>query len=219
MQTDIFLSVGRTYNSNQEDFVCAIEDLLRANGMTPRTVGRNDFTSRQPLELIAEMMDRCKGTVVIAFERIRADHAIEFRGTTKEQSISDLALPTIWNQIEASMAYIKGHPLLVIVEDGLKTEGLLEGRYDWYVQRVDLDVDVLNGAEFKGIFSDWKRRVSEFEARGSEKQRIAPEQLTLGQLVRTIRLPQLWATIAALLVIAGIVATVAFNLGQAVAKH
>ena len=43
-------------------------------------------------------------------------------------------LPTVWNQIEAAMAYTLGRPLLVIVEDGLVSEGLLEGKYDWIVQ-------------------------------------------------------------------------------------
>lgn len=164
------------------------------------------------------MMTRCKGTVIVAFERMRAENAIEFYGTTKERPIKQLTLPTIWNQIEASMAYIKGHPLLVIVEDSLQTEGLLEGRYDWYVQRVSLDVNVLDGDTFKGIFRDWKRRVEEFDDQRSGEYAIKLDQLTLGQLVRTMRLPQIWGIVAALLVLAGIVATIAYNIGQAVAK-
>jgi hypothetical protein len=57
------------------------------------------------------------------------------------------------------MAYVLGYPLLVIVEDGLKDEGLLEARYDWYVQHVLLSRESLTTPEFQGIFADWKKRV------------------------------------------------------------
>ncbi len=57
------------------------------------------------------------------------------------------------------MAYVLGHPLLVIVENGARDEGLLETGYDWYVQRVDLDPATFGKKQFIGVFADWKRRV------------------------------------------------------------
>lgn len=48
------------------------------------------------------------------------------------------------------MAYVLGHPLLVIVENGSRNEGLLEAGFDWYVQYVDLESSVLSSKQFLG---------------------------------------------------------------------
>jgi hypothetical protein len=50
------------------------------------------------------------------------------------------------------------------VEEGLKDEGLLERGYDWYVKRLKLRREALYDREFVGIFSDWKRRVEQYQA-------------------------------------------------------
>ena len=68
-------------------------------------------------------MQECVGTVIIAYERIHLATAVEKRGSPKEKPLDGLNLPTVWNQIEATMAYTLGHPLLVLVEKGLKYEG------------------------------------------------------------------------------------------------
>jgi hypothetical protein len=74
-------------------------------------------------------------------------------------------LPTVWNQIEATMAYVRGHPLLVMLEDGLKPEGLLEQGNDWYVLTTAIDHPPFSDPESAGVFEDWKKRVTELAAR------------------------------------------------------
>jgi hypothetical protein len=73
--------------------------------------------------------------------------------------LQDIRLPPIWNQIEAAMAYTRGLPLLVLVENGLQDEGMLESRYDWRVKRVDLQKPVVDDPEFLGIVGDWQEQV------------------------------------------------------------
>lgn len=58
-----------------------------------------------------ELMDECAGTVILAFERTQIVQALEKRGSKDERQLADLKLPTVWNQIEATVAYSKGHPL------------------------------------------------------------------------------------------------------------
>lgn len=216
MATDVFVSVGRTFKPEQEAYVSAVEQLLRTNGLTPRTVGRVDFTSGQPLQRIAEVMEGCSGTVVLAFERTYSADAIEFRGTPEERRRGPLGLPTIWNQIEAAMAYVHKQPLLVIVENGVKSEGLLEARYDWYVQWITVDVSALNDVQFQGVFADWRRRVEEWAPRApAQRPALDPHQLSVGDLVRSMKIPQLWGVVAALLAVLSVTAAVAFTLGQA----
>ncbi len=181
MSAKVFLSVGSTCNAQQENFVQAMERYLESNGFTPLTVGRTYFSSKQPLAAIDEVMQLCAGTVIIAFERIHLKSALEKRGSPNEKSLDGLNLPTAWNQIEATMAYTLGHPLMVLVENGLKSEGLLETGYDWFVQWVDLDETVFSDRMFLGVFADWKKRVEQYQqeqvrraASGETEQQAAP---------------------------------------------
>lgn len=213
MEKKIFLSVGKASTPQQEDFVKCIERHLEANGLVPRTVGRSAFSSGQPLKLVENLMEECCGTVIVAFERTYIETGLDRRGNPEQKAISARTLPTVWNQIEAAMAYVHGHPLLVIVEHGLKSEGLLETNYDWYVQWCQLDQSVLAKPEFAGVFADWKLRVEE---RGSrpKQPRVSPDKLTLGEVFKAMTVPQWWAILTGIAVALAGVAVVAFRLGQ-----
>ncbi len=163
MTTKVFLSVGSTANEKQEKFVQAMEQFLKDNGLMPQTVGRTYFSSKQPLVAIDELMQECVGSVIIAYERIYLKEAVEKRGSPHQKPLNELNLPTVWNQIEATMAYTLGHPLLVLVEHGLKSEGLLETGYDWYVQWIELDESVFSDRLFLGVFADWKKRIEQYQ--------------------------------------------------------
>lgn len=168
----IFLSVGRTFTDEQETFVSDLEKFLKAQGITPLTVGRSYFSSQQPLKAIDNLMRECSGTMIVAFERLHIQHGFEKRGSTAESPLQAVNLPTVWNQIEAAMAYTLGHPLLVMVQNSIRSEGLLERGYDWYVQWVDLRSQVFWEPEFTGVFGDWKRRLELFdEAQKSQTTR------------------------------------------------
>lgn len=171
MPAKVFLSVGSTANDTQEDFVRLMERFLESSGLTPQTVGRSYFSSKQPLAAIDELLQECAGTVIIAYERIHLATAVEKRGGPKEKPLDGLNLPTVWNQIEATMAYTLGHPLLVLVEKGLKYEGLLEEGYDWFVQEIDLDQSVFDNRMFQGVFADWKKRIGQYQQ--EQKRRLA----------------------------------------------
>ena len=71
-------------------------------------------------------------------------------------------MPTVWNQIEATMAYMLGQPLLAIVNANLRSDGLLETGYDWYVKWVDMDPASLSSPDFLRIFKDWEKQVAEY---------------------------------------------------------
>ena len=137
-----------------------MEDRLRAQGLTPQTIGRSVFSSDRPLKAIKECMDGCSGTVVKALERKFFPAGIEKRGGPKQESLPDVKFPTPWNQIEAAMSYDRGIPLMVICEDGLREEGLLERGNDSYVP----ELASLNSLEFNGVLADWKRKVQHRKA-------------------------------------------------------
>lgn len=212
MGRDVFLSVGATANKTQEDFVQAIEARLRTEGLTPNTVGRNTFSVDSPLTTVVQLMDRCVGTVVIALERSYYPSGVEKRGGAFETVLSETKLATPWNQIEASLAYSRGLPLLVVVEKGLRLEGLLEPGYDWYVQSVPLDVAYLNSHEFNGILASWKSKIENSQNQPPSAGKVAPteiENMTIGQLVGTVKPAHLWSLVLS----SAAVITGAFSLG------
>jgi len=197
----VFVSVGGTANEQQEDFVRAVEARLRSEGLIPHTVGRNTFSSDAPLKAVTELLDSCCGTVVIALERTYFETGVEKRGGPKESPLADIRLPTPWNQIEAAMAYSRGHPLMVIVESGLKSEGLLERGNDWYVQWVKPEAAALGSTEFNGVLASWKQKMLHPAERRTMAK--APSELTVAEIVGGLKPAQLWGVLGALAVLVG----------------
>ncbi|WP_018916191.1 hypothetical protein [Vreelandella zhanjiangensis] len=204
---NIFVSVGGTSNEEQEIFVRAVEDRLRSEGLIPHTVGRNTFSSDAPLKTVAELLDKCSGTVVIALERVHFAVGTEKRGGSKEIALSETSLPTPWNQIEAALSYSRGLPLLVIVAEGIRSEGLLEPGYDWYVQNVTPEAASLHSNEFNGVLASWKNKVASTQVTNAAT--INPSDMSVGTLLYAVKPAQLWGVLVAL---GGIVAG-AFALG------
>jgi hypothetical protein len=159
MTKDIFLSVGRPATKAQECFIVAVEQLLVERGLKPRTVGRTDFVTEKPIEKIMDVMRGCSGTIIIAFERLAFDHGVEFPNGRDATALAEVHLPTVWNQIEAAMAYTMGHPLLAIAESNLRNEGFLEDGYDWFIRWVKPTPESLVTAEFLAAFEKWKEKV------------------------------------------------------------
>lgn len=208
-ETLVFVSVGGTATAEQEAFVRAIEDRLRSESLTPKTVGRNTFSADAPLKAITELMEHCSGIVVIALERSYFPAGLDKRGGPRQASLAEVRLPTPWNHIEAAMAYTKHLPLLVIVEAGLKAEGPLEPGYDWYVQTLPLEAAALASNEFNGVLADWKEKVLAGATAPRAPQALNPAELSMADLLGALRPVQLWSVTIAL---AGLLAG-AFSLG------
>jgi len=214
----IFVSVGSTSSDQQEAFVCAIEARLRAEGLVPHTVGRNTFSADAPLKAVSELMNQCAGAVVIALERSYFPSGFDKPGGPKQTPLTEVRLPTPWNQIEAAMAYSRGLPLLVIVESGLRAEGLLERGYDWFVEEVAAQAQALNTVEFSGILANWKQKVvARASTTPAAPAPAAPSaaEMSVGQIVGSLKPAQLWSLLATL----GALVAGAFGLGAKLFPH
>lgn len=218
MPIDVFVSVGRNLTVEQEEFVKGVEQHLQNNELHNRSVGRTDFSAGQPLECIEQLMHQCSGTVIIALERTHIQNGIERRGTNAENTLSNVNLPTVWNQIEAGMAYVLGHPLLVIVEKGLRSEGLLETGYDWYIQWVEINSSTLHTREFSGVFADWKKRVTDYhqnkaDGLSAKQMAVDTEKLTVGQIIGALKPKQLWTIGVAVATAITTISVAAYKIG------
>ena len=206
---DVFVSVGSTANETQEAFVRAVEERLRAEGLVPHTVGRNHFSDESPFRAVGSLMERCAGVVVIALERLHIEQGSEKRGGPKQTPLADLKLATAWNQIEATLGYSRGLPLLVLLEQGVRPDGLLEKGFDWYVQTVELSPASLATSEFNGVLASWKAKLGAARKPAAVAVVPDPAQLTVAQLLGALKPGQLWG----LLILLGGALSTAFALG------
>ena len=210
----VFLSVGATYNEEQEVFVSAFEKFLAQNGCERLTVGRGNYYAQQPLISARELMQTADGVVVVAFTRYILEKAREYPGSAKEKEIENTKYPTVWNQLEAAMAFGLKLPLLVIIETGLYQEAMLKDRLEYRALSTTLDPTFFLSDEFKGIFSDWKRLV---EIRTQEQTKTsAPvlEGLTVGRIIKELRPDQFWKVGAAVFSVSAAIATGAYWIGK-----
>lgn len=160
MTINVYLSMGRPFTAAQEKFSSGIENYLNQRGLCPQTLAKQQYQSNeQPLRLINELMDQCNGAIVIALERVSIESGVERRGAPNQTRISDAAIPSPWIQIEAALAYAKRLPILVVKENRVRSEGLLEEGYDWYVHSTELNLSFLDSTEFGAKFESWQRDV------------------------------------------------------------
>ena len=218
MALDVFMSVGQTSTEEQETFVAAVERCLLEHDLRSRTLGRNEWSSQQPLQAIKERIEGCDGTLIVAFERLYVADGVEKRGSSAERAIQDERRTTIWNQMEAAMAYALGHPLLVLAEHGVRAEGVLEP-HNWAVHSMPFNPEELRTAQFLGILEDWKQHVASFSERraltGARSEDKRPELVdrTIGEILGELRPGQFRALVVAVVSTLAVIAGTAFSLG------
>ena len=86
--------------------------------------------------------------------------------------------------------------MLVIVADGIRSEGLLEPGYDWYVQRVAPLAASLHSNEFNAVLASWKQKIVDTPRKKAAS--IDLSDMTVGQIVATIKPAHLWSVLVAL---------------------
>ena len=172
----IFLSAGSAYTEQQKKFIEAFEQFLLKQGCRPHTIGQTVYSANQPVLRARQEIQSCHGAIVLAFARYEIEKGSEYPQSKKEKPIAGTRLPTIWNHLEGGMAYGLDLPLLILVEKGLKRQGILSDRSEWFPQEIDLSLAILKDKRFNGIFDDWKRLTVE---RLRSKER-APAKMIAG---------------------------------------
>lgn len=164
MGISVFLSYPKPCFGRQKAFVDFISTYLSQRGFNPRTLGVTDYDMDAPLTAIRRLMLESNGLLTIAFRRtfvekgtarLRTDIS-----TLKEESIDGQWLTTPWAQIEPSMAYQLGLPVMILREKGVLADGILErGVIGLYMPEFDLDqplADYFSTAEWNGIIGKWE---------------------------------------------------------------
>lgn len=162
----VFISVGRAGTNEQRLFIDAFEQRLYALGLQPHTIGRNTYTSGQPLERIRQEMEGCVGIAVIAYERYRIEQGVELAEVGGEpEAVCGRRYPTPWHHAELGMAYMLNLPVLVIAERGLHLECLLDRGHGWFIHNTPLSAEALRSDALAGVLNDWIQRLREKAAK------------------------------------------------------
>jgi hypothetical protein len=152
----IFVSMGTPYSPKYSGFRDELEQVLRDTcDADPRIIGKNEYPRGNPLTKIKEVMSGCDGVLVVAYERKFVSKGLEKRNSSDQTALTDAAYTTPWNHIEAAMAFALGIPLYVICEKGLREDGLIETKVDWYVQYLDLDRKTLRSRDVTNHIQNW----------------------------------------------------------------
>lgn len=181
----VFISIGTPYSDVQRQFLNSLMDLLHACDIEPRVINKTEFVTQNPLKDISRIMRECDGAIIVAYERTYFDAGLEKRKSTQEKPLASVSYTTPWNQIEAAMAVAIGLPIIVMVETGLREEGLLEDRYDWYIERLAIAADAFQDHAVRGRVMAWCRRIQSEQAERPKRGRIDTE-LTLSELGRLL---------------------------------
>jgi len=131
---NIFLSrptwVKKEYEEGLENFL----KFLKSKDISPRTIGTTDYPSESPLDEVINLMEKCSGVIILGYPQIFIE-----KGDLKEAPIPDsLNLATEWNHIEASLAYARKLPLLIVHDVGVKRGIFDRGAINNFIYEKDL---------------------------------------------------------------------------------
>ncbi|MYL37358.1 hypothetical protein [Halobacillus litoralis] len=147
-------------DGNQRETIHKIEKLLVERGLRARTIGSTDFPNVSPMKAVEQLMRQCSGAVILGFPQTVIHQGISKPNTQQEKNITDKQLPTPWNQIEASMAFMIGIPLLIIRQQGIEGGIFDIGTTGHYIHTFNLDnYDWIREPSFLQPFNEWYREV------------------------------------------------------------
>jgi len=212
----VFISVGSNGTKDQVDAADSIFAVIAATGLAPRQMEKNEWSAEQPLRAIRRVIAECHGAVIIAFARYEFASGVERAKGGGTIALERTLFPTVWNQIEAALAYGRDVPLLVICEKGLREDGLLEGKYDWRVFWTDFQPSDIGSDRFAGFVQSWKSLVDAHAAaaaKATPSSELDPAKLSLSSIFGALTLPQLWALLGVLASLLASVASAGYKLG------
>lgn len=160
MSINIFVSRPNSLNVNQEKTMHRLEKILEDRGMRARTIGETDFTNDSPMRAVEQLMRLCSGAVILGFPQTIIQKGISKPGTDNEQPIINKLLPTPWNHIESSMAFMLDLPSLVIRNQGIEGGIFDNGTTGQYIHTFQLDNEEwMDKQVFLQPFNNWHQEV------------------------------------------------------------
>jgi len=156
----VFLSRPTTLSHEQEASCGQIQEVLESLQLEPRTLGRSDYSTSNPVNEVLAIARHCAGGVVLGFKQYYAETLISKVGTSNAQELPQAYLPSPWNHLEAGILVALGLPLIVLKEEGIGGGVFDAGALDVFVQRLPtFPWDSATREGLYGVFLKWQTSV------------------------------------------------------------
>ncbi|MEM1198692.1 MAG: pentapeptide repeat-containing protein [Pseudomonadota bacterium] len=155
----VFLSKPGILSVKQRTLVTELKRLLAAEGIGVVTLERDGYPGFGAAAHVRREISGCAGAVILGFRQLEIVSGYWRSETEEAKSIEAVALPTVWNHIEAGMATMAGLPLLCINEVGVA--GGMFGFEDVDNSAFEVNLDGLNFEGLAEKISDWSHSVRE----------------------------------------------------------
>lgn len=160
MKIPVFLSRPTTLSPDQESSCGQITEVLDSLQLEPRTLGRSDYSTTNPVNEVLAIARHCSGGIVLGYKQYYAEIMISKVGTPNAQDIHQAYLPSPWNHLEAGILVALGLPLIVLKEDGIGGGVFDAGALDVFVHRLPSNPwDSATRDGLHGVFLKWQTAV------------------------------------------------------------
>lgn len=175
MGIPVFLSRAEPYRHSQQVFLARLCKHLVQRGLEPHTVGDTDF-GLNGMSAIRGLLLQSNGLLSVAFRRMivndgqdRPAPTLPLASNQKVPLDQPTWLTTPWCHMETAMAYQIGLPILLLVEKGVRLEGVLEGgvlgqyppTFDLAPEPTSLDASFESTEKWRQLLGTWEGQVRE----------------------------------------------------------
>jgi len=161
----VFLSYPRPHQKAQVTFINTMRKfILTKTNLNPKTLGVTDFYLGPPLQSIKNMMDECKGLIVVAFKQtkiiegiLKADSDIE----VSSDKIKNCWITSPYCHVEPAMALQMNLPMFILREKGIIKDGVF---YDGSIGSFISEIDLINSPTNYFQEATWEQLLAQFVA-------------------------------------------------------
>ena len=170
---NIFISrptwVEKEFRDGLEGFL----SFLETHDLKPRTIGSTDYPTEVPMDEVITLMGECEGAIILGYPQI---HVIKSK--IKDSEKDDYPLPTEWNHIEATLAYAKNMPLLIIHHKGID-KGIFEhGATSKFIYETDFTkANWFLSENISKALIRWKALITQLHDKKSDFTKTVPTPL------------------------------------------
>lgn len=131
----VFLSRPNPFLDSHQRFLELLQQMLNGYDITTITLQAGDYDLSDSINYLKGMIRRCYGIVVVAFKQIYIESGYKKKEAvnnhqfycSQEEDISGQALTSPFCHIEGAIGLDNDLPLLILVEDGVREEGIIKG--------------------------------------------------------------------------------------------
>jgi hypothetical protein len=123
---DVFISHPTPFNEQQTMFLDLLKMRLAEHGLNAVNLGINNWNYRKPLIPIKDLIEKCKGAILVGLERHHSYIGYEKESSLEQNETLHKYTTSPWIHIEGGMAYQAGLPMIILKEDKVHPEGILD---------------------------------------------------------------------------------------------